>query len=407
MNWSQLPRAIRRRLSRPVATDRSSERRGRRSSIGVSIQPGLVAAAQCEYTAHGPKLLALAEVEVPIDAQPAEIGRHLATLIDAHPYQGCRAVALLGLSDVLVQSIRVPRASGDELEAIVRSETADRLPIAPQDCEVRFLPAAEVRHEDGVRQEVLLLACRRDVIDRQLDILATAGLEPVALDLEAAATLRALDPGASSRGPLANDAAGLPILPHRGIISLTRQSLSLTLVENGRILFAKHLAGGGYELDRAIADAMDFPLSEATRLRNSIAGCRRLDRHDDVHRALADAIARPLESMSRELELCLRYHKITFRRELASLELVGSEAAGWLADSIAVRLGIDCPLGELGLDAEAGVGSSARQGLRRPSRWIAPIGAALRPRSAAPGDLVAGDATPTGSDPETAAEVTA
>lgn len=405
MNWSTLPAAIRNRFASVTPGNRRTERRGRRSAIGISIQPGLIAAAQCEHGSNGPRLLALAEVEVPLDADPDEIGRHLSTLIDAHPYQGCRAVALIGLSDVLVQSIRVPRASGEELAAIVRAEAADRLPIDPRECEIRFLPTAEVRHEDGVRQEILLLACRRDLIERQLKILAAAGLEPVALDLDSAATLRALDPGTTGPSPLPTDASGMPILPHRGVISLTRQSLSLTLVENGRILFAKHLTAGGYELDRAIADAMDFPLSEATRLRNSIAGCRRLDRYDDVHRALADAIARPLETMTRELELCLRYHKITFRRELASLELVGSEAAGWLADSIAVRLGIDCPLGELGLDAETGVGHGARAGLRRPSRWIAPIGAALRPRTAAPGDLVALDATPSEADLGTLVEV--
>lgn len=402
--WSTLAsRWLSGRPARARSARSESDRRGRRSAIGLQLQNGLLTAAQCEHTANGPRLLALAEAEVPLDAPDDVIGERLRTLIDAHPYQGVRTVCLLGVNDLFTQSIRVPRASGDDLEAMVRAEAADRLPVNPNECEIRFLPAAEVRHDEGVRQEVLLFACRRTLINRQLSVLETAGLEPVAIDFEPAASLRALRQAAPeealpglSAGTRPEDGASngsLTELPHRGIINLTRDSFSLSFVEGGRILFVKHLSAGGLGLDRAIADAMDVPLAEATRLRTSIANCRQLDPTDDVHRAFADAIARPIGAMIRELELCLRYHKVTFRRPLASLELIGSDAAGWLSEAIGSQLERPCTLGRLGLADAAVQPSETHLSLNRACRWIAPVGAALRPRSGG-GIIEAGNATP-------------
>ena len=379
---------IRRFLGRPGDRRQSTgdRRSKRRSAIGLQIQSGTLAAAQLNFVGATPQLRALAECDFPAAGDPETVGQHLATLIDAHDFSGTRVVSVLSVHDLHVQSIRVPRVSDDELDQIVQAEALDRLPIDPAACEIRYLPAAEVRHDDGFRQEVLLLACDRAKINWQLDVLAAAGLEAAAIDLEPAANLRSLaGAGPSSGGSRSH---------HRGIISLTRDSLTLTFTDQGRILFVKHLAGGGRALDAAIADAMDFPLSEAGRLRNTISQADELDPADDVHRAIADAVARPLAAMARELELCLRYHKVTFRNPPESLDLVGSEAAGWLAGYFTTQLAVPCRLGEsvltsLTTDRDEAAAHVLDTSLQN-TRWITPIGAALRPRASATSDLVAG-----------------
>lgn len=367
-------------------------RRAVRSAIGLHLQSGLLSAAQLDFAADGPTLRALAECDVPPDADDAAIAERLATMIEAHPFLGRRTVSLVGVQDLIVQSIRVPMVDGEERDAIVRAEAAERLPVDPATVEIRYLPVAEVRHEDSVRQEVLLLACRRELIARQLRILRLAKLSPAALDLEPAAVMRALATP-PSQAAFDDQAAGESRPRQRGIIALSRESLSLTLVESGRILFVKHLAGGGRALDTVIAEAMEFPLAEARRLRLSVAPCRELDAGDDVHRALADALSRPLDAMVRELELCLRYHKVTFRQPLDSLTLVGCDAAGWIARYIGQRLGLDCLPGQLGTPGGPILGQPDAGAALQPMRWIASVGAALHPRRANHDGLVAGDVT--------------
>ena len=362
----------------------SDQRRSRRSAIGLHMQPGLISAAQLSFRSGGPQLQALAQAELPLDADEETTAAQLRGLLDSHPFSGSRVVSLVGVQDLCVQSVRVPNVSGEELDLIVRSEAQDRLPIDAADAEIRYLSAATVRHDDTVRKEILLMACPRPLITRQVDILKRAGLSPAAIDLEPAATLRALAPPADNEHTEDGQ---------RGVLTFSRDSLTLTLVESGRILFVKHLAGGGTALDRAIADAMDFPQSEARRLRLSVARCDQLDPTDDVHRALVDALERPLDAMIRELELCVRYHKITFRQPLTSLQLAGCDAAGWVADYISRRLGRSCELASLGTE-DGPIGGQPAEAQFQPTRWIAAVGAALRPRQANHATLLAGNANP-------------
>ena len=367
----------------------TERRKAKRTAIGLHMQSGLLTAAQLDFAPDGPKLRALAECTVAAGAAEEDIAEALVGMIDAHPFLGRRVVSVVGVHVLSVQSIRVPLVDGEDLQTIVRSEAAERLRIPAGSAEVRYLPVAEVRHEENVRQEILLLACPTAIIEREQRILRAARLSPAAIDLEPAAVMRSLRP--EPQDASVQDSADATA--QCGIISLSRESLTLTLVESGRILFVKHLADGGLALDRAIAQAMDFAIREASRLRNSVAHCEQLDQNDDVHRALADALDRPLDMMVRELELCLRYHKITFRRPLASLTLTGCDAAGWIAAFLGQRLGVACTLGALGTPAGPILGLPGEGQRMQPTRWMTAIGAALRPRVANHVGLKAGDVT--------------
>ena len=79
-----------------------------------------------------------------------------------------------------------------ELEAAVRFQAQDQLPMPLEHAVLDHQPLAVVDDPAGRRQRVLLVAARREMVERVLAALRAAGLKPEGVDLSAFATVRAL-----------------------------------------------------------------------------------------------------------------------------------------------------------------------------------------------------------------------
>jgi type IV pilus assembly protein PilM len=79
-----------------------------------------------------------------------------------------------------------------ELEAAVRFQAQDQLPMPLEHAVLDHQPLAVVDDATGRRQRVLLVAARRGMVERVLAALRSAGLKPEGVDLSAFATVRAL-----------------------------------------------------------------------------------------------------------------------------------------------------------------------------------------------------------------------
>jgi type IV pilus assembly protein PilM len=79
-----------------------------------------------------------------------------------------------------------------ELEAAVRFQAQDQLPMPLEHAVLDHQRLAVVDDAGGRRQRVLLVAARREMVERVLAALRAAGLKPEGVDLSAFATVRAL-----------------------------------------------------------------------------------------------------------------------------------------------------------------------------------------------------------------------
>jgi type IV pilus assembly protein PilM len=79
-----------------------------------------------------------------------------------------------------------------ELAAAVRFQAQDQLPMPLEHAVLDHQPLAVVNDATGRRQRVLLVAARREMVERVLAALRAAGLKPEGVDLSAFATVRAL-----------------------------------------------------------------------------------------------------------------------------------------------------------------------------------------------------------------------
>jgi len=253
-------------------------------------------------------------------------------------FRGRDAVICLNDRQLFLQNIRVPKQDQDSLFRAVQQEAAGRIPFPVAETDIRFLEAADIRHGDAVMRELILVACHRPILNRALDLVSRAGLQPIAVDIEPAALLRSY----ASQFRREQDQRERAILVHIG-----QASTAVVIAEGDNALFIKYVGFGGNHLDEAVARSLKMAPADACALRRH-NGDRRVDRQDpEIARSVNRAIRPELERLVSEISMCIRYHSVTFRGQpLARLVLSGGEAAEELLASLSKRLGIKCELSD-------------------------------------------------------------
>ncbi len=292
------------------------------------------------------------------------IAEALRTLVTDHRLKGRPVVACLGSDEIMVETVRLPLLPPEEIARAAQWEASERLSLPIEQMEVRYLVAGEVRQENTTRQEVILIACPKELIRRRLKVLETAGLTPVGLDIEPCAFLRSLQ-----------RAQGTSDVIRMAYLYCSETSVTLMFAEGSRILFLKSIPMGGRQFDNAVAQSLGIELDDAREMRSDVFSSHILDGENEVHRSIIDALRPCFESIIDEIELCLRYHKVTFRgRPLDGLVMSGSESAPWLAEYFSDRVGLVCrPVTPL--DGIHGTPAAVQ---KSPGRWATPLGLAMK-----------------------------
>ncbi len=182
--------------------------------VGLEIEAGSIAAAEVggngvpEIGANGVVDLApgaFSEGEV---LEPDVVASALRELFNENrlPKQ-----VRLGIANqkVAVRSIRLPLIERpDELEAAVRFQAADHIPMPLDQAVMDFRVVSKAKSEDGGTQmDVIVVAARSEMVNVFIDTVRRAGLKPVGIDLSAFGMIRAL----ADRTPPDPDADPVPI----------------------------------------------------------------------------------------------------------------------------------------------------------------------------------------------------
>ena len=257
---------------------------------------------------------------------------------EARNFRGREAVFAMGAEELFVQNLRLPQTGGNSLEKLVCTEAASRLPFDASEAEIRFVQTEPVRQGDTVRLEVIVLACRRAVIEQKLALVEKAGFIPVALEPQPLALLRCY----SKQYRRESDQQRRTMYVNVGA------GCSMVVIARGNdLMFMKPIAVGGRCLDAAVAQHLEMPPAEASALRRH-HGDRRSDQRDpEITRAIQEAVRPVWERLANELAMCARYFSITFRGDpLSCVVLGGGEATKELADWLAHHLNLPCELAD-------------------------------------------------------------
>lgn len=302
-----------------------------------------------------------------LEERDAKVAAELRRMLSDHHFKGRRVISCLGSEELFIQNVRLPQLPTEEIAKVVAWEAEERLPYPVADAEIRHLPAGQVVQESATKQEVILLACHNGILQRRLNLLEQAGLTSVAVDVEPSATIRCFH----------NASDEIQINSANCYLNFGDAATTVIFADRQNVLFLKYIMQGSDHLDRAVAHNLDLPLSEAIRLRKIVTNSPTLDASDELHRSVIDSIRSILETISTEVENCLRYYKVTFRgKKLDQLVVTGNESSPWLIDFLSEQLNTNCNMGNPFECLQRWPTSTSI--LERPGRWTTAMGLAMK-----------------------------
>jgi type IV pilus assembly protein PilM len=203
MARAQAERVLTRRLKRThPSTDRAPVFKKRSSknaaAVGLELDPGHVAAA--EVSVNGSVTLmrgAMAPLRPGIVrdgevADAAGLAETLRGLFDEHDLP--RRVRL-GIANqrIVVRTLDLPPLDDDKaVAAAVKVQAPDHIPMPMDEAVIDWQSLGIVQTPRGPRSRVVVVAVRREVVDRLVGVAREAGLELAGIDLSAFGMVRAL-----------------------------------------------------------------------------------------------------------------------------------------------------------------------------------------------------------------------
>jgi type IV pilus assembly protein PilM len=226
------------------------------SLVGLELEPSGVHAAAVT-TAGGLSVKLAASAPLPagvvrdgevVDAEA--LSGVLRTLFAEHKGLDKRVRIGVANQKIVVRVIELPVIEDPkELDAAVKFTAADELPMPLDAAVLDWQPLEVAETPTGPRQRVLLVAARRDMIDKVLAATRGAGLRPEGIDLAAFGMIRAFAAGAAA---------------DEDVLYLAVGGLTNLAVARGATCTFTRVVGGGLEAVAVeLAERRALPLDQA------------------------------------------------------------------------------------------------------------------------------------------------
>lgn len=254
--------------------------------VGVDIGSESIKVAEARFAKDGITITALGIAKTPegtieneIIVDPKTLGSAVKALLAESGIKTKKCVSSVsGQSNVVVRVIEVPKMKPEELAETMRWEIERHVPFAAQEVEYDFHPLEKPGDDpDAQEMEVLLAVAQQDLVNSHVETLFSAGLQPMAIDVEPLAASRSLIE-ASQNGALGEIVA---------IVNIGANVTDVGIFENGLLTFpSPPIAIAGINFTREISEAFGQTLDQAEITKKEYAA---------ADAAIIDAVAPPPE----------------------------------------------------------------------------------------------------------------
>jgi len=222
--------------------------------IGLELDPSHLAAAEVDVDGAltvrrgavaplRPGILRDGEV-----ADPEALTEALAALVAEHDLP-TRVRLGLAHQRIVVRTLDLPPVEDPRaLDAAVRAQAPDHIPMPMDEAVLDYQPLGIVTTPTGPRARVVIVAVRRETVDRLLAATSAAGLRVEGIDLSAFAMIRALDRPATDGAVLYVNVAGL---------------VNVAVANPQGCLFTRAAGGGLEAIVAALAERRSLTLEHA------------------------------------------------------------------------------------------------------------------------------------------------
>jgi type IV pilus assembly protein PilM len=232
-----------------------NRKKNNHSVVGLDLDPAHIAAAEVSVNGHiSVRRGAVAELRPGIlrdgeVSDPAALSEALKAFFAEHDLP--RNVRL-GVANqrIVVRSLDLaPIDDPKALAAAVKAEAPDHIPMPMDEAILDYVPLGQVQTLSGPRTRVVIVAARRELIDRLVGATKDAGLKVEGIDLAAFGMVRALAPaGDEANAVLYVNVAGLT---------------NVAVANQAGCLFTRAAAGGLSAIVATLAERRSLTLEHA------------------------------------------------------------------------------------------------------------------------------------------------
>lgn len=240
--------------------------------LALDIGASAVTAIQLSGSGNRVKLRRFYEASLPdglvVDGEIVDadlFGRELKTFVHKNGLRGRAAQVGVSNQKVIVRNIDMPEMSEAELLGAIEYQAQDYIPIPVEDAVLDFQILGRRTDAEGQpRQEVLLVAAQRAMIETLLAALKQAGLKVAGVDVSSLALVRALVPGASFLA----DPAHTGIC--RGLVDISSSVSTLVVAIDDALKFTRVINFSSDRFAKVISEQRGVPFEDAARLAQSV-----------------------------------------------------------------------------------------------------------------------------------------
>lgn len=290
-----------------------------------------------------PSLVAAAMQETP-DELLGQTAKRIAFQAGALPrlmreagFKGKRAVCAIPAGLTFCKHMQFQKGDGVPVAALVEAALPVQIGCDPSALVFRHIEVGDfAKAGGGARTEVICMAAAREMVSRLMGAIKASKLEPVGMQSEFVATLKAFEGLSGGTGD------GIASM----YLDLGSGSTKVLIAQGPKLVFAKTVEVGGRHLDEAAAKQLGCGLGAARSRRLESGAGRGGDEPVSFGAgggaAVCDGVdlGEPLEILTDEVAMCVRYYAGLFpQRPVERVLFVGGEArSAALCQSVAKRL---------------------------------------------------------------------
>ncbi len=346
--------------------------------MGVDFGTDCLRIAQVQQIRRDFNLHAAASADVPPDIR-ADPGSHLAfftrtvsQLLERAPFRGRQVVLGLPASIVHIQNLKLPATHEKDLKNAVIQEASRSLPFYAAHALVRHWIVGNTREaaRETSGHQVIVMAADARWVNKYLEAARSIRLNVVGMNVQ---PLALLDCFARVYRRTCE------IESTRFYIDVGSSGTRAIIARGTQLLFARNLPIGGDHLTRSVAESLGIGFHDARMMRIKLGACPQA-----LVSGVDAAQERPLEELTRQLDLCRRDHLSTFPQyPIERLIFVGGEARQRaICKRISKRLGIPGQTGDsirrMMWNSKIGIESAIDRRHPQPA-WAAAIGLSIGP----------------------------
>jgi type IV pilus assembly protein PilM len=287
-----------------------------KSLIGLDVGTRAVKAVELTWNGSNVVITGFGWAEL---SGPDAVAETVQRLLQENEFHTRHVVTAVSGKSVIVRYLTMYRMSPDELRNAIRYEADKYIPFDVDEVVLDCQPfEAPGLGEVGANEmRVLLVACKRALIDEQVRVLAGAGLVPSIVDVDVFAIGNAFETAVRETGE------GQKV---RALVDVGASKTSVNVIRGGASLFTREIHAGGDAFTAAVANRLGVKEAEAEALKR-----RPGDQLERVRAAVTSAV----DDLATEVRLSFEYFENQFDRGVDEVLLSGggSRLAG-LADDL-------------------------------------------------------------------------